>query len=256
MRIALAAMAIDEEGHLNFRKLICCLAIIGSPLAVQTAQAQSNAITIPGDLCGRLAIDSAQPLEGKWLAVNRDGGGSVGPRGVLLKSRPKEDLKLVYSGPGKLIFTGKNDLGPQRMEMRPLTEPVRLPDTFNVITPRGRIEEVNVSALLPCRWDRMPGYKGYIGYPLPGVGQMKMTVMFAFPSRIRGFGLLHFTGSMMGNPIDVWRYVTLSRPAGKGFNIGCEPYYCKNEKNRNECRKEYEIARLKNPNICPFPDEK
>lgn len=232
------------------RVLAAVFALVATPVAAFAAT-----ITIPGDLCGRLAIESAQPLEGKWLAVNRDGGGAVGPRGVLLKSRPKEDMKLVYSGPGKLVFTGKNDMGPQRMEMKPLTEPVDLPSTFNVVTPNGRVAEVDVSGLLPCPWDQMPGYKGHIDYPLLGVGEMRMTVMLSFPSRIRGFGLLHFTGSMMGNPIDVWRYVTLSRPLAKGFVIDCEPYYCKDPNDRAACRKEYEAERLKNPRICPFPDE-
>ncbi|MCB2079159.1 MAG: hypothetical protein KDE55_15870 [Novosphingobium sp.] len=224
-------------------------------MAPCTAQAASDpVVTIPGDLCGRLAIDSAQPLEGKWLAINKNGAGSVGPRGVLLKSRPKEDLKLVYSSRGKLIFTGKNDLGDQRMEMRPQTEPPHLPSTFNVQTPNGRIVEVDVRSLLPCAWDKMPGYKGHVDYPLPGVGEMRMTVWFNFPSQIRGFGMLHFTGSMMGNPIDVWRYVTLSRPGGKAYGIGaCKPWKCKS-RDAKQCHKEHEEARRRDPKICPRPD--
>jgi len=230
------------------------LLTIAALLCLRPATASAEAIQIPGDLCGQLAIESAQPLEGKWLAVNRDGAGSVGPRGVLLKSRPKEDMNLVYSGKGRLVFTGKNDMGPQRMEMTPQTDPPNLPDTFNVQAPNGRIVEVNVSSLLPCAWDKMPGYKGHVDYPLPGVGEMRMTVMLNFPSRIRGFGLLHFTGSMMGNPIDVWRYVTLSRPLGKGMILPvCKPYKCKSDDSA-QCREEHEQARLKDPSICPFPN--
>ncbi len=220
--------------------------------AVVTPAAGAS-ISIPGDLCGRLAVQSAQPLEGKWLAINRDGAGSVGPRGVMLKGRPKENLKLEYSGPGKLVFTGKNDMGPQRMEMTPQVAPPDLPDTFNVQLPSGRIAEVNVRDLLPCAWTKMPGFKGHVDYPLPGVGEMRMTVMLNFPSEAMGFGLLHFTGSMMGNPIDVWRYVTLSRPNHKAYQLPCKIFTCKNT-DAEECRKEHERARRKDKDICPFPE--
>ena len=223
-------------------------------LAPAAAQAKpSQAISIPGDLCGVLASQSAQPLQGKWLAVNRDGGGSVGPRGVMLKSRPKEDLDLVYSRPGVLIFTGKNDMGDQRMEMTPQVFPDELPDVFNVQLPSGKIVEVDVSGLLPCPWNKMPGYKGHVDYPLPGVGEMRMTVWFTFPSKIMGFGLLHFTGSMMGNPIDVWRYVTLSRSA-VGV-LPCKKYACETD-DWKQCQKDHKKARKEDPGICPIPERR
>lgn len=223
-------------------------------LAPGAAAAKSGqAITIPGDLCGQLAVESAQPLAGEWTAVNRDGGGSVGPRGVLLKSRPKERMKLVFSGKGKLVFTGRNDMGKQKMEMRPQAVPDDLPDVFNVQLPNGRIAEVDVRGLLPCPWSKMPGYKGHVDFPLPGVGEMRMTTWFNFPSRYRGFGMLHFTGSMMGNPIDVWRYVTLSRSM-KGV-LPCKKYVCETD-DFEACKKAHKKARKKDPKICPFPERK
>jgi len=219
------------------------------------ATARAQTIEIPGDLCGKLAVESAKPLAGKWLAVNRDGGGSVGPRGVLLKSRPKEDLKLIHGDAGVLVFTGKNDIGPQRMDMQPQSVPEDLPDTFNVQLPNGRIATVDVSKLLPCAWSKMPGYKGHVDYPLPGVGQMRMLVMLNFPSEIMGFGLLHFTGSMMGNEIDVWRYVTLTRPApskakGRALPL-CRKFIC-DPKDPLDCEAQYERARKQNEGICTY----
>ncbi|MCB2073204.1 MAG: hypothetical protein H6917_14565 [Novosphingobium sp.] len=184
-----------------------------SALALSLAPAATRAetIKIPGDLCGKLSIDSAEPLEGKWIAVNRQGGGSVGSRIVAMDDRPKEKLTLEYAGNGILIFRGKNDLGDQRLDMKPQTVPEDLPSTFNVQNGKGKIITVDISELLPCVWGRMPGYKGHIDYPLPGVGEMRMTVMLNFPSEQMGFGALHFTGSMQGQEIDVWRYVTLTR---------------------------------------------
>ena len=217
------------------------------------AVAHAESIQIPGDLCGSLSVDVAKPLEGKWLAVNRDGAGSVGPRGMLLKSRPREDLKLLYGGEGVLVFTGKNDLGPQQMDMTPLSPAENLPAAFNVQLPSGKIATVDVSALLPCAWSEMPGYKGHVDYPLPGVGEMRMTVMFNFPSEIMGFGLLHFTGSMMGNEINVWRYVTLTRAApskGKGGALPtCKKFKC-NRKDSLDCEAQFERARTQDPRIC------
>jgi len=213
--------------------------------------ANAQAYSIPGDLCGALAVESAQPLAGRWIAVNRDGGGSVGPRGVLLKSRPKENLDLIFARKGVLVFTGKNDMGDQRMDMVPQAVPDDLPDVFNVQLPNGRIAEIDVRGLLPCPWSKMPGYKGHVDYPLPGVGEMRMTVWFNFPSRSRGFGMLHFTGSMMGNPIDVWRYVTLSRSM-KGV-IRCKKYECQTS-DMKQCEKDLEKERRKKPELCPFPD--
>lgn len=226
--------------------------------AAVPSAAMADGITIPGDMCGQLAVESALPLAGKWLAVNRDGGGSVGPRGVALKSRPKENLDLIYARKGVLVFTGKNDMGDQRMDMMPQAVPDDLPDVFNVQLPNGRIEEVDVRGLLPCPWSKMPGYKGHVDFPLPGVGEMRMTTWFNFPSQYQGFGMLHFTGSMMGNPIDVWRYVTLSRSKvsrSKSTNtlLPCKKYVCKTD-DRKLCDSEHKKARKKDKNICPFPE--
>jgi len=212
----------------------------------------AQSVQISGDLCKAPAVESAKPLAGKWLAVNRDGAGSVGPLGVMLKSRPTENLTLNYGGDGVLIFTGKNDLGNQRMDMTPQTVPDDLPDIFNVQLPNGKIAEVNVSGLLPCAWSAMPGYKGHVDYPLPGVGEMRMTVWFNFPSRAMGFGMLHFTGSMMGNPIDVWRYVTLTR--SMSGVLKCKTFTCKND-DPAQCKEDHEEARRKDPNICPIPEQ-
>jgi hypothetical protein len=137
------------------------------------------------------------------------------------------------------------------MDMTPQAVPDDLPDVFNVQLPNGRIEQVDVSGLLPCPWSEMPGYKGHVDYPLPAVGEMRMTVWFNFPSRAMGFGLLHFTGSMMGNPIDVWRYVTLTR--SMSGVLPCKKYECETD-DPAQCKKEHEAARRKDPRICPFPE--
>lgn len=221
-------------------------ALLGIPHA---ANAQS--IAIPGDLCGRTSIESAQPLEGKWLAVNRDGAGNVGPFGFALSSRPTENMTLEHSANGVLTFLGKNDLGKQRLDMQPLATAQALPDEFNVRLSNGRIVPVNVTKLLPCAWPEMPGYKGFIDYPLQGYGEMRMTVMLNFPSNNVGFGLLHFTGNMSGHAIDVWRYVTLTRSGGKGMGgavKSCNPL-------EPECRQllacqEDEEGRKREPEIC------
>ncbi|MEZ5736378.1 MAG: hypothetical protein R3E09_11380 [Novosphingobium sp.] len=190
-------------------RIFALISALAASLAPFAAQAQT--IEIPGDLCGKLSIDSAKPLEGKWVAVNRQGGGSVGSRVIAMDDRPKEKLTLEYAGDGVLIFRGKNDLGDQRLDMKPQTVPEDLPNTFNVQA-GNKIVTVDITKLLPCVWGRMPGYKGHIDYPFPaGMGEMRMTVMLNFPSEQMGFGALHFTGSMRGQEIDVWRYVTLTR---------------------------------------------
>lgn len=245
----------QKEENLNFHKLACSFTAVGAALSFQAAHAQSNNITIPGDLCGRLASESAQPLVGKWLAVNRDGAGNVGPFGFALKSRPTENLALEESSRGGLVFTGKNDLGNQRLDMAPLAGGEALPDTFNVRLPNGRISEVNVARLLPCAWSTMPGYKGHIDYPLQGAGQMRMTVMLNFPSQSIGFGLLHFTGNMSGHRIDVWRYVTLTRIGGKGkgAGLGCNPLdpVCRKAL---ACQKDKD-GNVREPKVCEENDE-
>ncbi len=235
--------------NIAVRCAIIALATGAHFLSGGTTHAQT--IAIPGDMCGKAAANSAEPLAGKWLAVNRDGGGAVGPFGFALKSRPTENLTLLHPSGGILTFTGKNDLGDQRLDMQPLPVAETLPDEFDVQLESGRIETVDVSALLPCAWSEMPGYKGHIDYPLQGQGEMRMTVMFNFPSQNAGFGLLHFTGNMMGNPIDVWRYVTLTRKNSKGMTLGCNPL-------EPVCRKaiacqEDEEGNKREPEICDAP---
>ena len=65
--------------------------------------------------------------------------------------------------------------------------------------------------MLPCEWEKMPGYVGNIEYDLNGMGTLNMKVIANFPSVTHGFGLLHFTGDMMGRRIDVLRYFSLTR---------------------------------------------
>lgn len=209
---------------MRITNILAATAVSLAPIAAMPAQAATGGggIVIPGDMCGALAVQSAQPLAGQWIATNRTGGGTVGPFGFALTKKPTENLTLKHSGGGVLTFLGSNDLGKQRLDMQPLAVAEDLPDTFNIQTSSGKIVEVNVKALLPCAWNTMPGYKGHIDYPLQGAGRMRMTVMLNFPSRQAGFGLLHFTGNMMGNPIDVWRYVTVTR--SKGGTIGCNPF--------------------------------
>ncbi|MGD9664200.1 MAG: hypothetical protein AB7U34_03200, partial [Novosphingobium sp.] len=117
-----------------------------SPLAANPAFAQAGAggIVIPGDLCGALAVESAMPLAGNWIAVNRTGGGTVGPFGFALTKKPTENLTLEHSGNGVLTFLGSNDLGKQRLDMQPMATAESLPDRFNIRTLKGKIEEVNV----------------------------------------------------------------------------------------------------------------
>ncbi|WFL77028.1 hypothetical protein P7228_13680 [Altererythrobacter arenosus] len=165
---------------------------------------------IPGDLCDRLAFDTAEPLAGDWTAVNREGGGTVGSKAIGLSGKDKESVDFEYAGNGVLVMRGINDQGPQRMELQPQTVAEHLPTDFRVQID-GRIREIDVAAMLPCEWEKMPGYVGNIEYDLNGMGTMNMKVIANFPSVTHGFGLLHFTGDMMGRRIDVLRYFSLTR---------------------------------------------
>lgn len=183
--------------------LAAIAALVGSP-------AHAEEFVIPGDLCDKLAMDTAQPLAGKWEAVNLDGGGTVGSREIGLSDEDEEDLEFEYTDGGVLVMLGKNDQGPQRMELQPQEVAQHIPTRFKMKID-GKIEEVDVTQMLPCTWENMPGFVGDITYDLYGMGKMNMKVITNFPSRNHGFGLLHFTGDMMGREIDVLRYFSMTR---------------------------------------------
>lgn len=180
------------------------LVLIGSPAAAE------EEFVIPGDLCNKLAMDTAEPLAGEWEAVNLDGGGTVGSREIGLSDKDEEDLEFEYTDNGVLVMLGKNDQGPQRMELMPQEVAQHIPTKFKMKID-GKIKEVDVTEMLPCQWEDMPGFVGDITYDLYGMGKMNMKVITNFPSRNHGFGLLHFTGKMMGREIDVLRYFSMTR---------------------------------------------
>ena len=181
--------------------------VIAMLVLAASSAGQAQQITIPGDYCGQLAAATAKPLEGKWLVVNRDGGGTVGSMFVPISGRPTENLTLEHAGNGVLTFRGKD----QRLDMAPQALGQHLPHEFNIQVAGKKIVSIDVSKLLPCAWEKMPGYVGTLNYPLPGVGEMQMKVILNFPNPTQGFGALHFTGSMQGRQINVFRHVTLTR---------------------------------------------
>lgn len=181
---------------------------IGATLFSMTPGAvNAQEVEIPGDLCGMIASSTAEPLAGKWLITNMQGGGSYGRQSVFLSDRPTEKVELEYLGNGALLFTGSQDQE-LRMEAQPLGR--LLPDEFTVPINNAENVTTDVSELLPCAWEEMPGFVGVLDYPIPGVGSMKMEVVLNFPSARMGFGLIHFTGAFSGREIDVLRHVTLT----------------------------------------------
>ena len=193
------------------RALILSLAFaaIASP-ALAEDQEEAGEFIIPGDLCGQLAMETAEPLAGEWTATNRNGGGTVGARGISIMDEDEEDAEFEYTGDGVLVMLGENDQGPQNMKLLPQSVAAQLPTEFNV-PHEGDIVEINVNDLLPCEWGKMPGFVGDLDYDLNGMGTMNMKVIINFPSYEMGFGLLHFTGDMMGREIAVIRHFTLTR---------------------------------------------
>ncbi|HSG33753.1 MAG TPA: hypothetical protein VLA37_04400 [Sphingomonadaceae bacterium] len=184
-----------------------CL-VISIALAANSAPTLAQEVEIPGDLCGMIASSTAEPLAGKWLITNRKGGGSYGGESVFLSDEPTEKVELEYLDGGALFFKGSGD---QEMRMEPQELGSILPDEFTVpIRNSNRDATVDVSELLPCPWEEMPGFVGALDYPVPGVGAMRMEVVMNFPSRELGFGLLHFTGAFAGREIDVLRHITLT----------------------------------------------
>ena len=193
------------------RKFVTAIAMLSlaSP-ALAADDDEEDDFVIPGELCGQLALDTAEPLAGKWTAVNREGGGTVGKRGIRMFDEDDEELEFEYAGNGVLVMLGNNDEGPQRMELMPQQIGQELPTDFKMYVD-GEIEEVDVKKELPCAWEEMPGFVADKDYDLRGMGTMNMKVIANFPSNTRGFSLLHFTGSMMGREIDVLRYFSLTR---------------------------------------------
>jgi hypothetical protein len=183
------------------------LASLASPAL---ASDEAGRFIIPGDLCQQLAMETAEPLAGKWTATNKNGGGTVGARSIGIRDEDQEPAEFEYAGNGVLIMLGENDQGPQRMELIPQSVAEHLPNDFKV-PHEGDIVEVDVNDLLPCEWGKMPGFVGNLDFDLHGMGTMNMKVIVNFPSMQMGFGLLHFTGDMMGREIAVIRHFTLTR---------------------------------------------
>lgn len=189
---------------------LAIVALITAVPGTALAEEEDEEFVIPDDLCNKLAKDVAQPLAGEWEAVNRDGGGTVGSREIGLSGEDEEEIEFEYGGDGILVMLGINDQGPQRMELLPQEIAEHLPTDFHMKID-GKIKEVDVAEKLPCDWEDMPGFVGDITYDLYGMGTMNMKVITNFPSEYHGFGLLHFTGDMMGRRIDVLRYFSMTR---------------------------------------------
>jgi hypothetical protein len=191
------------------RHLVLSIALAGMA-APALADDEPGEYIIPGDLCQQLAMDTAEPLAGKWTATNKNAGGTVGSRNIGIMDEDQEPAEFEYAGNGVLIMLGENDQGPQRMELTPQSVAENLPNDFKV-PHQGDIVEVDVNDLLPCEWGKMPGFVGDLDFDLNGMGTMNMKVIVNFPSMQMGFGLLHFTGDMMGREIAVIRHFTLTR---------------------------------------------